>query len=110
MIAIDTGAEKEKMCLEMGAQAFLDFKTCPNVTEEVLRLTEGEGAHAVVVTGATAAAYATAPSFLRVGGVLVAIGLPPASSGAIVGIDPFTVRGFPPFFSTSTVQPHNLLT
>ena len=64
------------MCLSLGAEAFVDFKTCPDVAAEVKRITGG-GAHGVVVTGGTASAYSSAPHFLRKGGVQVCVGLPP---------------------------------
>ena len=67
VIAVDTGASKEKMCKELGAEAFIDFKTA-NPVEEVHKMTL-IGAHAVIVTGGTAEAYKTAPLFLRRGEV-----------------------------------------
>ena len=63
------------MCLSLGAEAFVDFKTCPDVAAEVKRITGG-GAHGVVVTGGTASAYESAPQFLRKGGVQVCVGPP----------------------------------
>jgi Zn-dependent alcohol dehydrogenase len=49
-VAIDTGDAKRKMCMDLGAEAFVDFKEVADTTAEVLRITGG-GAHAVVVTG-----------------------------------------------------------
>ena len=51
VIAIDSGEEKRKMCLEqMGAQAFVDFATSKNVIKEVQQATEdGQGPHAVIL-------------------------------------------------------------
>ncbi|KAM0792591.1 hypothetical protein ACM66B_005252 [Microbotryomycetes sp. NB124-2] len=86
VIAVDTGADKQKMCLELGAEAFIDFKTSQDVVKEVFALT-GSGAHAVIVTGGTASAYKTGPLFLRKGGVMVGIGLPTAGT-AVAGTDP----------------------
>ncbi|KAK4704684.1 hypothetical protein P7C70_g1520, partial [Phenoliferia sp. Uapishka_3] len=68
VIAIDTGEDKKEMCMELGAEEFIDFKTCKNVEEEVRRITGG-GAHGVIVTGGTASAYKSAPYFLRKGGI-----------------------------------------
>ncbi|KAL8278865.1 hypothetical protein RQP46_008736 [Phenoliferia psychrophenolica] len=87
ILAIDTSDEKREMCLSLGAEAFIDFKTCPDVAEEVKRITGG-GAHGVIVTGGTASAYASAPYFLRKGGVQVCVGLPPVGT-AMAGMDPF---------------------
>ncbi|KAK4053173.1 hypothetical protein OIV83_001908 [Microbotryomycetes sp. JL201] len=86
VIAVDTGADKEQMCLELGAEKFIDFKTSPDVVKEVFAVT-GVGAHAVIVTGGTASAYKTGPAFLRKGGVMVGIGLPTAGT-AVAGTDP----------------------
>ncbi|KAK4694768.1 hypothetical protein P7C71_g2864, partial [Lecanoromycetidae sp. Uapishka_2] len=46
VIAVDTGDKKRELCLQLGAVAFLDFKT-DDVETEVKRLTGGYGAHAV---------------------------------------------------------------
>ncbi|KAM0750759.1 GroES-like protein [Meredithblackwellia eburnea MCA 4105] len=89
LIAVDTGVEKEEMCLELGAEAFIDFKKCADVEAEVKRLTGG-GAHAVIVTGGTAAAYKSATMLLRKGGVQVCVGLPPVGA-AIAGADPLHI-------------------
>ncbi|KAM0754806.1 putative alcohol dehydrogenase [Meredithblackwellia eburnea MCA 4105] len=86
IVAVDTGDEKREMCRKLGAEAFVDFKTSPDVTAEVKKITGG-GAHVVIVTGGTASAYKTAPSFLRKGGTQVSIGLPPVGT-AIAGMDP----------------------
>jgi D-arabinose 1-dehydrogenase-like Zn-dependent alcohol dehydrogenase len=44
----------------------------------------------VICTGGTAAAYKSAPTFLRKGGTMVAIGLPAAGT-AIAGVDPLAM-------------------
>lgn len=51
VIAIDTGDEKKKMCLEqLGAEAFVDFATSKNVVKDVQAQTEdGLGPHAVIL-------------------------------------------------------------
>lgn len=91
ILAIDTGDDKKQMCLEMGAESFVDFKTSKDVAAEVnlvpasgperasdpstrsaqVREVTGGGAHAVIVTGGTAGAYSSAPGFLRKGGTMV---------------------------------------
>lgn len=62
MIAIDTGDEKKQLCLNNGAEAFIDFRTTKDVVEEVNAITNG-GAHAVIVTGSTAAGEWLHPTF-----------------------------------------------
>ena len=49
-IAIDGGKAKEKICLEMGAEKFIDFKEVKDVTKAVIEAADGVGAHGVVVT------------------------------------------------------------
>ncbi|KAF2746269.1 alcohol dehydrogenase [Sporormia fimetaria CBS 119925] len=78
VIAIDTGAEKEKLCKEMGATAFVDYAK-EDVIESIRALTEGEGAHAVICVAGSERAYEQAPSLIRNNGVFVIVGLPPRS-------------------------------
>ena len=51
VIAIDSGDEKKKMCLEqLGSQAFVDFAKSQNVVKDVQSATEdGLGPHAVIL-------------------------------------------------------------
>lgn len=51
VIAIDTGDEKRKMCLEqLGSQTFVDFGTSKDVVQDVKDATEdGLGPHAVIL-------------------------------------------------------------
>jgi alcohol dehydrogenase, propanol-preferring len=50
-IVIDTGEAKKKLALEMGAEAFVDFKEVGDVAEEVKKIADGIGAHGVFITG-----------------------------------------------------------
>lgn len=87
-IAIDSGSDKQKLCLETaGAEHFIDFKSVSNVAEEVIRLTDGIGAHGVFVTAVQS--YPSSISYLggRVGGKVMCIGLPPAGTQHI-DVDP----------------------
>jgi D-arabinose 1-dehydrogenase-like Zn-dependent alcohol dehydrogenase len=87
-VAIDTGADKKKLCTETaGAEEFIDFKEVDNVAEEVIRICDGIGAHAVFVTAVQS--YASSISYLggRVGGQVMCIGLPPAGTCRIE-VDP----------------------
>lgn len=70
VIAIDGGKEKEEICKKLGAEAFIDFKTCEDVVAEVMRITTW-GAHGVLITASTKEGYATAPNLLRPGGTMV---------------------------------------
>lgn len=83
------------MCLSLGADHWIDFTTCKDVTAEIKRITEGKGAHATVVTTASvrlslhiylisfllftfiqSSGYAQAIDYLRPNGRLMAVGLP----------------------------------
>jgi len=46
-IVIDGGEAKEKLSMEMGAEAFIDFTKTKDVAEEVKRIAGGVGAHGV---------------------------------------------------------------
>lgn len=74
-IVIDTGAQKKKLSLEMGAEAFVDFKEVSDAAAEVKKIAGGIGAHGVLVTAYQA--YPTAISYLgdRIGGVVMCVGL-----------------------------------
>ena len=76
VIAIDSGAEKEKLSKEMGAIAFVDYAK-QDVVQAVRDLTGGEGAHGVICVAGSERAYMQAPELVRNGGVFVCVGLPP---------------------------------
>lgn len=77
-IVVDTGDERKALCTELGAEAFVDFKTSEDTVAEVIKITDGIGAHGVFVTAPQT--YPTALNYLgsRVNGTLMCIGLPPA--------------------------------
>ncbi|KAL4818931.1 hypothetical protein BDW67DRAFT_173828 [Aspergillus spinulosporus] len=75
VIAIDSGEKKQKLCLSLGATAFLDYKT-DDVESAVKQLTSGLGAHAVICTANGEAAYEQSMRLLRRLGVLVCVGIP----------------------------------
>jgi len=86
-IVIDSGAQKKKLSLEMGAEAFIDFKEVSDPAEEVKKVAGGIGAHGVVVTAFQA--YPNAISYIgdRIGGVIMCVGLPPKDT-VTIGADP----------------------
>lgn len=86
-VAIDTGADKKKLCLENGAETFIDFKEVDKMAEEIIKICDGIGAHAVFVTAVQS--YPQSISYLgsRVGGKVMCIGLPPAGTQHI-DVDP----------------------
>jgi propanol-preferring alcohol dehydrogenase len=74
VIAVDTEDEKRKLCIELGAELFLDFKT-DDVEKGVKELTNGYGAHAVICLSGNVAAYTQALQLVRIMGTLVCVGL-----------------------------------
>ena len=86
-IVVDTGDERKKLCTELGAEHFVDFKQVEDPIKEVVKLADGIGAHAVIVTAPQT--YPTALGYLgsRVGGTLMCIGLPPAGTNNVSRID-----------------------
>lgn len=76
VIAVDTGADKKKLCLSLGAEQWIDFKETKDLTKAILEVTDGLGAHAAVITAAKSEAYAQAIDYLRPGGTMMAVGLP----------------------------------
>ncbi|KAJ7448615.1 mannitol-1-phosphate dehydrogenase MPDH1 [Mycena galericulata] len=76
VIAIDTGAEKRKFCLQLGADKWIDFKESKDIVAEIMATTDGLGAHSAVITAASSSGYQQAIEYLRGGGTLMAVGLP----------------------------------
>jgi alcohol dehydrogenase, propanol-preferring len=102
-IVADTGEDKKKLSLDLGAESFIDFELTKDLVKDIKHRTGDEGAHAAVITAANVspssyimtillhyvvqpAAYAQAIDYLRCGGTLVAVGLP---GGAKLGADIF---------------------
>lgn len=86
IIAVDGGADKEKLCLSLGAEHFIDYTSAQDIPAEVLRITT-YGAQGVAVFATAKQSYATAPFLLRPGGTMVAVGFP---------ADPTAIAGAPP--------------
>lgn len=78
IIAIDTGDEKKKMCLEqLGAAEFVDFAKSKNVVKDVQAATEdGMGPHAVLLVAVNEKPFQQAAEYVRPRGAVVCIGLP----------------------------------
>ncbi|KAF2176491.1 alcohol dehydrogenase [Zopfia rhizophila CBS 207.26] len=94
-IAVDSSDEKRELCLRLGAEAFFDFCETKDVPGEVVKTTDGKGAHAVFVTAPQA--YKDAHAYLgtRVGAKIMCIGLPPPGT-VLLGADPsaYVFRNF----------------
>lgn len=74
-IVVDSGEEKEKLCLQMGAEAFVDFRKVTSTVEEVRKIADGVGAHGVFVTAPQG--YKDALSYVgsRVGATILCVGI-----------------------------------
>ena len=75
VIAVDGGAEKEKICSSFGAEHFIDYTSVQNISAQVLRITT-YGAQGVIVFALLKQSDATVPFLLRPGGTVVAVGVP----------------------------------
>ncbi|KNG44984.1 alcohol dehydrogenase [Stemphylium lycopersici] len=75
VIGIDHSSKKD-IVMESGAEHFIAVDGEQNVVEAVQALTDGLGAHAVVVCTASNAAYAQSVEMLRFGGRVVCVGIP----------------------------------
>lgn len=63
---IDTGADKKKLCLELGAEKWIDFKESKDIVKDVIEAADGVGAHAAIVTSASVSpTYYTSDIFFR---------------------------------------------
>lgn len=60
-IVVDAGS-KEKLCREMGAEAFVDFTKEKDVAAKVVEIADGIGVHGVLVTAYQA--YKRKPTLL----------------------------------------------
>ncbi|PWN87441.1 GroES-like protein [Acaromyces ingoldii] len=78
VIAIDSGAEKEKLARSLGAEAFVDFAKEKDLVQAVKDTTaDKQGPSAAIVAASGGKAYEQALDYLRPRGTLVAVGLPP---------------------------------
>ncbi|KAH7009433.1 alcohol dehydrogenase-like protein [Microdochium trichocladiopsis] len=78
VIAIDTGADKKKACLEqLGADHFVDFMQSKDVVADVKKATpDGLGPHAVLLVAVNEKPFQQAAEYVRPRGTVVCIGLP----------------------------------
>jgi propanol-preferring alcohol dehydrogenase len=77
VIAIDTGADKETYCKELGAVAYVDFKESRNLVDDVKAATPDRlGPHAAILLAVQENPFQQATEYVRSRGVVVCIGLP----------------------------------
>ncbi|PYI09500.1 GroES-like protein [Aspergillus sclerotiicarbonarius CBS 121057] len=75
VIAIDISTSQLESAASLGADLTFNSATTPDYQKEILTQTNG-GAHAAVVLSASNAAYASAPTILRINGILMIVGIP----------------------------------
>jgi alcohol dehydrogenase, propanol-preferring len=78
VVAIDTGVEKRKFCMSLGASAFFDFRLSPDIVADVRAYTD-IGAQAALALAGTDDAFNSACYYLRPSGTLILVGLPPTA-------------------------------
>lgn len=82
-IVVDTGEDRKKLALSLGAEKFVDFKESKDAAKEVVEICDGIGAHGVFVTAPQA--YPAALTYLgsRCGGQVMCIALPAAGTNNV---------------------------
>lgn len=76
-IAIDGGAEKGKLCKDLGADTFVDFMSSKDIVSEVKAATpDGLGPAAVLLVAVQEKPFQQATQYVRSRGAVVCIGLP----------------------------------
>ena len=92
VVALD--ANKKDLCLRLGAEAYVDvLEAKDNCVAEVLKATDGAGAHGALICSSSGQAYAEAVKYLRKAGVLVCIGLPLRPTPIPLLPEDFVARG-----------------
>ncbi|KAF8891129.1 chaperonin 10-like protein [Gymnopilus junonius] len=76
VLAIDTGETKKKLCLELGAERWVDFMESTDLINDVKAATDGLGPEAAVIAAGDAKPFNQAVLYLRLKGTLVCVGMP----------------------------------
>lgn len=93
VIAIDGGQDKRQLCLELGADAYVDFfEAKDNLVQQVVEITGG-GSHCALVVASSGVAYKQATQYVRFAGCMVCIGLPNIQTQLPVGPEYFVGKG-----------------
>ncbi|KAL7765347.1 hypothetical protein ACKLNR_003263 [Fusarium oxysporum f. sp. zingiberi] len=74
--ALDGGDEKRKVCTELGADTFVDFKTSTDIVGEIKNATGGLGPDAVLLLAASEKPFQQASQYVKSKGTIVCVGLP----------------------------------
>ncbi|RBR14370.1 uncharacterized protein FIESC28_07800 [Fusarium coffeatum] len=74
--ALDGGEEKRKVCTELGADTFVDFKTSTDIVGEIKNSTGGLGPDGVLLLAASEKPFQQASQYVKSKGTIVCVGLP----------------------------------
>lgn len=74
VVGVDINDDVLEEVKKLGADAIFNSRTDPQYRDKLVKAT-GKGAHAAAVFSAADAAYASAPTLLRTGGLLMVIGI-----------------------------------
>lgn len=91
-VGLDISDAQLEMAKKAGADAVFNSMTNKNYVEDIKKITGGKGCHAAAVYSASNAAYAGAPEVLRIGGLLMIIGIAPKPLDFITTFDLTTGR------------------
>ncbi|GLA87617.1 hypothetical protein AtubIFM56815_002043 [Aspergillus tubingensis] len=92
VLGIDTGPSKRELSCKLGVTSYIDFMETPDLTADVIRVTEG-GPHGVIVVSSSSRAYEQALTCARKMGIIVCIGITPNKMHFPVGPEYFVARG-----------------
>jgi len=81
VIAVDA-ADKKDACLKLGATTFIPFNT-KDLVAEIIKETDGRGAHLALVLPASSEAYTQACKYVRSNGCVMAVGLVPEDNAEL---------------------------
>jgi D-arabinose 1-dehydrogenase-like Zn-dependent alcohol dehydrogenase len=79
VVAVDTGEAKKELVMKLGAEVWIDFKETEDMVKAIKEATGG-GPHVALITATSTAAYQQAVDYLRPGGRLMAVSLPPKAT------------------------------
>ncbi|KAL9713775.1 hypothetical protein Ac2012v2_003386 [Leucoagaricus gongylophorus] len=78
VVAIDTGEEKKRLSLSLGAEKWVDFRESKNLVADVKAATGDAGPHVALVAAGASGPIVEAIMYLRNGGTLMCVGSPAA--------------------------------
>ncbi|TFY82774.1 hypothetical protein EWM64_g1229 [Hericium alpestre] len=76
VVAVDTGDDKKDICLDLGAEKWIDFKQTDDIVRDIVATCDGKGAHTALIVTASPRAYEDSVKYLRTAGSIAVIGIP----------------------------------